>query len=1084
MNETMPRREGPLLPLFILGSGVAIFAAAGALVPAGLRELRFLTGSTATSWAAYAVAVLTGLALAGWRSGRRSGSNRRTTTARLVAAECLAAAALALAPLLLRLAAFAGVRLWPLLAGSLVGDLLLRFIVAGIVALPPSAALGAVFLHLVAVVRREEPRGEAAEGFVLGMAGGAVGLGLVCGGILLPPVLGARGAVLVAMGLAGLGVAAGALALRFAGAASHDAAGPPTAGSSAPETPLRVGIASGVARLLVGAGMAVALIAWLRVVGLLAGPTETSGLAMLIAAMLGLALGGFVSSGIALPSIPWVGAALTAVAGAAIYLSMRFVPSLALTVLGYAPQSVGRPIILSLLAAGLLALPASVAAGWGLVAGGGRSATGSRWLCTASLGAAVGTLGGALVLVPLFGLRRTLAFAAAALLAASAATLLGAGSRPGFLEAIGALALAGAAVAAAFTPSAWDPRVIAGGIYRYGAGAPARFGSTEEWLQARLRGEGPRFYREGSESTVVVERSVQTTSGLAPIDTYTQTVDGRAVAGTGTDLRTQVLTGAIPPLLHGAVKQALLVDLLTGVTAGSLLTHPIESLTVIEPEASVAGAAALFADFSNRPLDDARIRIVHDDPRARLFADPARYDLIVYALADPSRPEGAALLTAEGYALAKRRLNPGGLVAERVPLGGIAPAGLPILLRTFAESFASVLVFALTPDDLLLVGSEQALRLDGSRLREVVGSNPAVADDLRRAVVVGANEVIMTLRLDRGGLLKIAGTGPIDHDDTGVVGALAARHLEVQHHEGLMASIDAGWPGFDAVLEHYGSTPEEQGTYLYSLAKSYLGISADPVRALDLGRLLEAAGQIGQAHWVRGEALLQQHDLDGAVREWKAALALKPDDIDALFSLGTFHLDSRDYQLAETYLARAAHDHPDSKVVRYHYGRTLYNLGRYQRAIEELERATSGEGGRELYPLSGYFIGLSEWQLKHDDQAITALKDYLDWAYKQSVITRVEVDAHFKLAEVYDHKGKRFDALQERQKAERLRRRIEAYAAQHPAPQAGSEAGVPMAPADGSTAPPPGGSSPTPPDGGSESTPSAPPSAPAPEHGG
>jgi spermidine synthase len=1072
-----------MLPLFILGSGVAIFAAAGALVPAGLRELRFLTGSTATSWTAYAVALLGGLALAGSFGGRR-GSEGRTTTARLVTAECLAAAALAAAPLLLRLAVVAYVRLWPILGGTPLRDLLLRLLAAGLVAMPPSAAIGVVFQRLVAVVRREDPRGEAAEGFVLGMAGGAVGLGLVCGGILLPPALGARGAVLVAIGLAGLGAAAGTLALRIGGAAANDTAGPPTGAAGAPIATLRVGIASGVARLLIGAGMAVALIAWLRIAGLLAGPTEASGLAILIAVVLGLALGGFVSSGLAWPSIPWIGAALTAAAGAAIYLSMHYVPALALTVLGYAPQSVGRPLILSLLAAGLLALPACVAAGWGLVAGGGRSTTGPAWLRTAAIGAAIGTLGGALALVPLFGLRRTLAIAAAALLAASAAALIGAGSRLGLVEAIGALALAVAALAAAVTPSAWDPRVVAGGIYRYGAGAPARFGSTEEWLQARLRGEGPRFYREGSESTVVVERSVQTTSGLAPIDTFTQTVDGRAVAGTGTDLRTQVLTGAIPPLLHGAPKKALLVDLLTGVTAGSLLTHPIESLTVIEPESSVAGAAALFADFSNRPLDDARIRILHDDARSRLVADPARYDLIVYALADPSRPEGAALLTAEAYALAKGRLNPGGLVAERIPLGGIPPAALPILLRTFAESFASVLVFALTPDDLLLVGSEQALRLDGARLREVVGSNPAVADDLRRAVVVGANEVIMTLRLDRGGLLKMAGAGPIDHDDTGLVGGMAARHLEVQHHEGLMASIDAGWPGFDAVLEHYGSTPEEQGTYLYSLAKSYLGIAADPVRALDLARLLEAAGQTVPAHWVRGEALLQQHDLDGAVREWKAALAGKPDDIDSLFSLGTFYLDSRDYQLADLYLAKAASDHPDSKVVRYHYGRTLYNLGRYQRAIEELDRATSGEGGREQYPLAGYFIGLSEWQLKHDDQAITALKDYLVWAYKQSVITRVEVDAHFKLAEVYDHKGKRFDALQERQKAERLRRRIEAYAAQHPSPQSGSEAGVPTTPADGSAAPPPAGSSATPPDGASGPAPGTPPSAPAPAHGG
>src|SRR5213075_1919792 len=116
--------------------------------------------------------------------------------------------------------------------------------------------------------------------------------------------------------------------------------------------------------------------------------------------------------------------------------------------------------------------------------------------------------------------------------------------------------------------------------------------------------------------------------------------------------------------------------------------------------------ATLFGDLSNRPLDDARLHIVHDDARARWLADPTRYDLIVVALADPWRSEGAGIVTAEGFALAKRRLNDGGMYALRIALGGIPPAALPVLMRTFAASFGSVLLFALTPDDLLLVGSE------------------------------------------------------------------------------------------------------------------------------------------------------------------------------------------------------------------------------------------------------------------------------------------------------------------------------------------------------------------------------------------
>ena len=43
------------------------------------------------------------------------------------------------------------------------------------------------------------------------------------------------------------------------------------------------------------------------------------------------------------------------------------------------------------------------------------------------------------------------------------------------------------------------------------------------------------------------------------------------------------------------------------------------------------------------------------------------------------------------------------------------------------------------------------------------------------------------------------------------------------------------------------------------------------------------------------------------------------------------------------------------------------------------------------------------------------------------MLTRLEVDAHLKLAEVYDKMGKRFDGHKERQKGEELLRRIQSF---------------------------------------------------------
>jgi Tfp pilus assembly protein PilF len=600
-------------------------------------------------------------------------------------------------------------------------------------------------------------------------------------------------------------------------------------------------------------------------------------------------------------------------------------------------------------------------------------------------------------------------------------------------------------------PASWDPRVVSGGLYRYAGRAPERFGSTDAWLEGRLGAEAPRFYREGSEACVIVERSVQSLPGMPDVETWTLSLDGRASASSGTDLRSQVLSGEIPLLLHGATDPVLVIDFMMGVTAGSVLRHPVRSLAVIEREPAVLAAGTLFRELANAPLDDSRLTVIDDDPRARLVADPTRYGVIILSGIDPWLPHTGDLVTREGYALLRERLAEGGLLAQRVSLSAAPEGATRAMLRTFARTFASVGVFELTPDDLLVVGSDRPVRLDAGSIRSIVTTNPAVADDIRRVVAVGPNEVFMTLRLGDDALRRLLGDGPVNDDDRQPVTVAAARDMSVHRGDALVADIDGAWTGFGSLLNDDGATQAEKAEFLYTLAKSYLGISADPTRALDLSKELAGMGETARARWVTGEARLQQKDLDGAVKEWEAVLALEPDNVDALFSLGTFYLDGRDYFAADRYLARAAKAQHETPAVLYHYGRNLVQLGRYAQAIDVLRRAREVGAGHESYPLVDYLVGISDLRLKRNDDAVRSLKDYLDWAYQQAMLTRVEVDAHLKLADALEASGKRFEALQQRRKAEELKQRIEAYARKQeaaaaqggPVPAAGAEGAVP-----------------------------------------
>lgn len=1030
---------------------------------AALPALYRLAGPVAGA-SSLSLAFACGLVLAGVVLGQG-----RVRSAPAEALQAVLAGTLALSPALFILLGPAVLRaLWGVVGGSGIAVAGLRLIVLTLLFLPSAFVAGAL-LRLLSYGLDPAPKprdargagsatgeGDAGEhagrGVATGLATAAAAVGLAAGGAFLLPRLGMLGAIAVALGITG--IAAGLSVLRRRGGLRGAPA--VAAGRAA-----RGGARFDAATILAGTALGAAAIAWQRTAVLLAGPTSLTGLTLLVLLLLGVAVGCFVLPALRERSDERLGVALQAAAGLAIAASMFYVPWLAEACarLGDALPGPLLPGLRAVLAASFLALPAALLLGASFSAAGGPSAPRAG---SFAVGAALGAVLGASACVPVFGLRRCLGLAGAVGLLAAIARLHEVPFAKPALR--GSVSLAGLVVMVLVGgfPAAWDPRVVAGGLYRYSAAHEgSRQKSAAEWLETRSRGVPPPFYREGENATVMVEESVQQAAGTPSAETETMTVDGRAVANSGVDVRSQVLSGEIPLLLHGPADNALLIDFTLGVTAGSMLRHPIRSLTVIEREPAVAEPAGLFGALANNPAGDSRLRMIYDDARARLEADATRYDAIVVAATDPWLAHTAELITRQGYARLKSRLKEGGVVAQRLSLGAASEPVLRSWMRTFQAAFPSTLVFQLTPDDLLLVGSETPLALKPTWVQNVTGSNAAVAEDLQRVTLLGADEIVLTLRLGADGLRKLLGDAAIDDDDHQALRVAASRDLTVQRNGAFLASLDDAWSGFGGLLDEVGPTPQAKAAYLYRTAKSYLGLASDPVRALDLAKDLEALGAAHEAHWVRGEALLQQKDPDGALAEWQEVLKADPDNLDALFSLGMYEFDTHDYFDAERYLERAAKSHGDTAVVRYNHGRALYQIGKYPEAISELQEARTLARGSETYPLVDYLVGLSQARLKRDKEAETSLRDYLKWAYKQTTLTRVEVDAHLKLADVLDRKGLRLEAFKERQKADRLKERL-AAAGQ-------SQAGAPGIPADQagpspsnasppSNAPPPAGS--------------------------
>ena len=118
------------------------------------------------------------------------------------------------------------------------------------------------------------------------------------------------------------------------------------------------------------------------------------------------------------------------------------------------------------------------------------------------------------------------------------------------------------------------------------------------------------LYRDGVSATVTVERRGETLILKS---------NGKVEASNQADMPTQVLAALLPILMHEAPRNALLVGLASGVTAGAALQSDLQRLTVVELEPAMVQASRYFESVNHRVLRDPRTRLVLGDAGDRQF---------------------------------------------------------------------------------------------------------------------------------------------------------------------------------------------------------------------------------------------------------------------------------------------------------------------------------------------------------------------------------------------------------------------------------------------------------------------------------
>ncbi len=670
---------------------------------------------------------------------------------------------------------------------------LIQFAVVSLALVLPTAAMGAT-LPLLARFATER----------LGAAGSRVGtlyavntLGAVagtavCGFWLLPAIGRAATTGLAAGANLGLGLAAVALSAWAGGGRLEVALDVPRAEDSRPWR-LPVALAIGLA----GFSALACEVAWTRLLGLMLGASTYAFSTMLLSFLVGIALGGAIGGAWAdrlfarrgMPGVVLafamveIAIALGSVATMYLHGHLPFVYTWLFDAFKVALRP-ERALEVSLFVSALVMTPPAVLMGLHFPLAV-RAVVGEE----ARLGEPVGmvygvnTLGGVLgaflagfVLLPTVQLQGTI-FVAALVELVAAGILLAAISREvawrRIALATGASAVAiGALLGGVAGRPPWNPMLMTAGLYTYAN----NFGdhSREGILEYAVERFELLYYAEGLSTVVTVARSPRTGNlWLAN--------NGKIDASSEGDLPTQVLCSLLPLQYAADPERVLVIGLASGITVGALAqVASIDHIEVVELEPRMEDAARIFGPHNHHVLDDPRVELVFNDGRNHvLLAEPGTYDVIVSEPSNPWITGVSNLFTREFLEIGRSRLAPGGVWSQWIQMYGMAPDDLRTLLRTVADVFPYVNLYALDHADLVLVASDEPLppSLEAARhllawpgaRQELARVDAQLADDEHHVALKTPADLLALYTFDQDAMRRIGEGVPMNTDDNMII---------------------------------------------------------------------------------------------------------------------------------------------------------------------------------------------------------------------------------------------------------------------------------------------------------------------------
>ncbi|MFQ5543639.1 MAG: fused MFS/spermidine synthase, partial [Nitrospiria bacterium] len=475
------------------------------------------------------------------------------------------------------------------------------------------------------------------------------------------------------------------------------------------------------------------------------------------------------------------------------------------------------------------------------------------------------------------------------------------------------------------------------------------------------------YYEEGISATVTVVQH-QT---LQKIPHLTLAIDGKPNASTTGDMKTQLLVAHLPMLLaKQEAKEVLLIGHGSGITTGSMATHPITELITLELEPAVIEGARFFDPFNGKILDDPRVTLEEDDARNYLLRTDKQFDVIVSEPSHPWRSGSAKLFTREFFQIGKDHLRTGGIFSQWIHFYGIRATELKSVIKTFHTVFDQVMIFYTDAGDLIMLGSEIPFQIDRTEITRRMKER-SVAKDLSRAGVYSIYDLWSHFLLGPNEIDRYVGDAVLNTDDFTLVEFQTPKSL----FEDTISIHIAEMKGAASTGGDYLFGPDEPASVRakgdYEIAKSFFRVDKMEEAGIFVQRGFRLQ-TMAEGDWVLGRLLLKEGDRQGAEAAWLRGLDKDPAHQEILLSLGKFFYTQGAFKKAATYLEKIEVGTPVALKAAYYQGVSLYFKGDYEAALEALQL-----GALFSEPFVYYYQKQAHEKLGHEKASKAAMAKFI-----------------------------------------------------------------------------------------------------------